>query len=257
MDHLKPYLEAMSLGGIRVYDSVSSTNDIALAWGEEAAKDWSLVIAERQTAGRGRDGRIWLSEPGSSLTFSLVLRPSADEVKCFPRFTALAALGLIGALANLGLKAEIKWPNDVLVEHKKIAGVLVESNWQGNQTAVVVVGMGVNVLTDSSPPEGMLHYPATSIEKVLGTPVDRWALLAVILQKMRHFRSILPSALFMQEWNNCLAMHEEEVRFTVRPGDEYQVGRLLRVNGSGELEIEKKNGELVSFVTGEILMEPF
>lgn len=255
MDDLTPYLENLGLGGWRTYETVGSTNDIALAWGEKGAADWSLVVAESQTAGRGRGGRQWLSAPGCGLWFSLVLRPLPGEIEYFPRFTALAALGLVSALANLGLRAKIKWPNDVLLASKKVAGILVEANWQGGRADAIVVGMGVNVTAGCVPPADTLRYPATCIEEARGSPVNRWALLGDLLSKMREYRNVLMHAEFVKAWNSHLAMRGEQICFRALLDEEPQTGIVQGVNGAGELEVRKPEGVLIRLVAGEILID--
>src|SRR5664279_6508775 len=114
---LQSILTGLPLGGLRYFDSIGSTNDDALAWARAGAPDFSLVVADAQTAGRGRLLRRWITNPGSALAFSLVLRPSTQESECLPRFSPLGAVAVRQALADLfGLPAEIKWPNDVLLE---------------------------------------------------------------------------------------------------------------------------------------------
>ena len=253
MGDLRPYFENLGLGGWRFYKTIGSTNDLALEWAGRGAQDWSLVVAENQTAGRGRGGRHWLSQPGCGLTFSLILRPTVEEMACFPRFTALAALGLVGALAELGLTAQVKWPNDILLENKKVAGILVEADWVGEHVDIVVIGMGVNVSPCSVPSREYLRYQAISIENVLENRIDRWALLAAVIQKMREYRTILTSGAFIRIWNAHLVLRGETVHFKLTDG-ELLTGLLAGVNQAGELEIQKSNGELVTLIAGEILI---
>jgi BirA family biotin operon repressor/biotin-[acetyl-CoA-carboxylase] ligase len=250
---LQPYLDPLPLGAWQFHPSAGSTNDLALAWAEAGAPDWALVVADSQTAGRGRGERTWVTVPGAALAFSLVLKPSQQEKAYIQRFTTLAALGLINALGAQGYTAEIKWPNDVLMEGRKVAGVLVESAWQAETLAALVVGMGVNVGEGSVPLTGNLRYPAISVEEALGKPVDRWALLAEILQAMMDYREVLTGDAFMGAWNDNLAFMGEWVFFS-KPGKEAQPMRVLGVTPGGELLLEGMKGERVSAVAGEIVM---
>jgi len=250
---LKSYLDPLPLGNWQFYDEVGSTNDLALAWARVGAPDWALVLADAQTAGRGREKRRWVTIPGAALALSLVLRPSEKERVHIQRFTALAALGLIHAIKALGYAAEIKWPNDVLMEGRKAAGVLVESEWQGEKLEALVVGMGVNVCEDSVPVTEILRYPATSVDEALGKPVDRWALLARTLRAMMDYRKVLTGDAFMQVWNDHLAFIGEWVSFRL-PGEDAQPMKVLGVTPQGELMLEGMNGQRMAAVSGEIGM---
>jgi BirA family biotin operon repressor/biotin-[acetyl-CoA-carboxylase] ligase len=218
---MKPYpinLDVPELGKMLYYAEVSSSNDLALEWAENGAADGSLVLADLQTAGRGRGDRRWVTRPGTALAMSLVLRPKTVETAHVARFTALAALGLVDALAKLGLSAAIKWPNDVLLGGKKVAGVLVEAVWRGNDLTGLVVGMGVNVTAESVPPAAELRYPATAVEVEMGAEVDRWDLLAGILQGLFKYRAILPTDAFLTAWDENLAFKGQQVAFRFPDG---------------------------------------
>jgi len=243
-------LESLPLGSWQYYAKVGSTNDLALEWAQAGAPDLSLVLADEQSSGRGRGKRQWVTRPGSALAMSLVLRPHPDEAGHIPRFTALAALGLIRALARWGLRAELKWPNDVLLGGKKAAGVLVEADWQGKALQALVVGMGVNVMPDSVP---AARYPATCVADALGSLVDRWELLGFILEEMLTLRGALPAQTFLEAWNDALAFRGEWVWFRM-PGGEAQRVSLTGLDPGGGLIYERKSGEIVTVVAGEILM---
>lgn len=151
---------------------VASTNDRALQWARLGAPHGAMVTADAQTAGRGRLGRAWTSPPGEDLYVSLVLRPGHSE--------GLGALGLaVGAglreaLAPWVPQARLKWPNDILVGGRKLAGILCEARWVGG-TPEVVVGFGVNVGRRAFPPE--LAGQATSLARELDDPPPRAAVL--------------------------------------------------------------------------------
>ncbi len=250
---LTPYLDPVGLGAWRYIPVVGSTNDVALAWASQGAPDWALVVADAQTAGRGRGTRCWVTEPGCALALSLILRPSPIEAGFAPRFTALAALGLIEALAEWGLHAELKWPNDILLAGKKVAGVLVEADWQADQVQTVVIGMGVNVSLGSVPLRTTLRYPATAVEIVLGSPVDRWALLASAVIAMQRYRTILTTHAFYEAWNANLAQQGAWVCFRVADREAHRM-KVLGVQVDGQLALEQADGRVISSASGEILM---
>ncbi len=250
---LKPYLDPLPLSAWQYHPVVKSTNDLALDWAREGGPDGALLVADAQTAGRGRSGRRWVTEPGAALAFSLIQRPTPAEAGCVPRFTALAALGLISALGKWGLVGEIKWPNDVLLEGRKAAGILVEADWQDDLPTALVVGMGVNVTPESVPLESELRYPATSVENELGKGVDRWVLLAETLKAVLTYREILTSPAFVAEWNTHLAMRGMWVPFRM-PDRQIQRMKVLGVLPNGKLHLETGDGARVKAAAGEITM---
>lgn len=168
-----------------------STNDDAKRLAREGAPEWTVVVAERQTAGRGRRGRSWITPPGLALTFSVVLRPSIAPKRA-PLLVLLAAAAVREAaeeaLARTGKDHEpvlVKWPNDVVVGSRKLCGVLVETSAESNRVLWCVVGVGVNVnqREDDFPPR--LREQATSFRLLAGQAQDREGLLKRILHGMK------------------------------------------------------------------------
>lgn len=248
---LADYLDPLGLGAWQYHPVVESTNDLALKWGLEGAPDWSLVLADSQTKGRGRKGRHWVTTPKSALALSLVLHPTPEEMAHLSRFTALAGLGLIRALANYALKGEIKWPNDVLLNRKKVAGILVESDWQGDRLESLVIGMGVNV-TPGAVPKG-LRYPATSLEDAADHFINRWDLLVVILRQMMALRLEITTSTFLRAWNEHLAFREQWVYFRLSTKETQRL-KVLGITPEGYLFLEDESGVQFSVLDGEIEM---
>jgi len=167
---------------LRHVASVGSTNDIAAALAASGAAEGTAVVADQQTAGRGRRGHTWFSPPGSGLYVSVVLRPGGadDAARAITLLTLTAGVAVAeGVRAASGLPAAIKWPNDLLVERRKLAGILAEAVASPHGVQAVVLGYGINVRTSAYPPE--LASRATSIEAELGRPVDRGLVLAETL----------------------------------------------------------------------------
>ena len=180
-NELKRFLSSLPLGDIRYFDTIGSTNNEALAWATSRAKDLSLVIADEQTAGRGRLDRKWFTPKGTALAFSLILRPTPAEKPHLTRIVGLAALAAADSLRTRGLVSQIKWPNDVLLNGRKVAGILVESVWSGEEVDCLVIGIRVNVLKEPVPSAELLLFPATSLEEALGSTVEREKVLRDIL----------------------------------------------------------------------------
>jgi BirA family transcriptional regulator, biotin operon repressor / biotin---[acetyl-CoA-carboxylase] ligase len=159
------------------YSDVSSTSDVAGAFAGRGAAEGLVVAANAQSAGRGRLGRVWVSPPGSGLYVSVVLRPAQQVI---PMVTIAAGVAVAEGIQKAsGLRAELKWPNDVYVGSRKVAGVLAEASantGDGRIIRHVVLGFGVNVMRAAYPPD--IACRATSLEEELGRGVDR-ALLMV------------------------------------------------------------------------------
>jgi BirA family biotin operon repressor/biotin-[acetyl-CoA-carboxylase] ligase len=157
------------------FRDVGSTNDVAGAMAEQGADEGLIVIADRQTSGRGRLGRVWASPPGVGLYLSIVLRPSPSAASMLTIAAGVAVAE--GIESATGLRVELKWPNDVHVGGRKLAGILAEG-----APRHVVLGIGINVLPGAYPPE--VASRATSIEAELGRGVDRGLLLGDCLQAL-------------------------------------------------------------------------
>jgi BirA family biotin operon repressor/biotin-[acetyl-CoA-carboxylase] ligase len=161
------------------FETIGSTNDVALALATAGAEEGTIVLADRQTAGRGRHGRSWFSPSGNGLYVSIVLRPgtaSFDPNRTPGQLTLAAGVALAEAIETAtGLRADIKWPNDLLVGQRKLAGILAETS----ERASVILGYGINIGSKAYPPE--LVDRATSLESELGRPIDRAAVWAETL----------------------------------------------------------------------------
>ncbi len=186
------------------YAQVASTNDIALERGKAGAEEGTLIVAEHQTAGRGRYGRKWETPPGKCLLVSVILRHRLrhDEV---PLPNLIGAIGIAKAIhTTTGLEARIKAPNDVKIKRKKVAGVLTELAYDRQNQPFFVLGFGVNVnnFLEDFPPE--LQSTATSLRIALNTNVDicRNRLLKVILHQIentyRHLKTGKPNLIMAQ-----------------------------------------------------------
>jgi BirA family biotin operon repressor/biotin-[acetyl-CoA-carboxylase] ligase len=252
---LKEALSKLPLGDVRYFDSIGSTNNEALAWATSDAKDLSLVIADEQTAGRGRLDRKWFTPRGTALAVSLILRPTAEEKAHLTRIIGLAALAVVDVLQTRGLVAQIKWPNDVLLNGRKVAGILVESVWSGEEVDGVVIGIGVNVLKGAVPSADLLNFPATSLEESLGPAVERERILHDILAGIIALRSHLSTDSFVAAWEKALAFRGEHVQ--AEQGDGARLdGKLLGLEPDGGLRLRAENGKSVTVRFGDVRLRP-
>ncbi len=253
---LNKLLSKLPIGKLKYFDSAGSTNDEALAWAANDAKDLSLVVADKQTAGRGRLNRKWFTPPGTALAFSLILRPSKAERPHLSRMVGLAALSITDSLLARGLSPQIKWPNDILLNGRKVAGILIESVWSGEDVDCIVIGMGVNILKGAVPDTDMLLFPATSLEDMPGYPVERAEVLHDILAALIILRPQLSTDEFMAKWEELLAYRGRQVQ--VQMGSEGSViGNITGLETDGSLQLRDQSGKSLTVQFGDIRLRPF
>lgn len=217
-----------------VRDSVGSTNDEIRKVAEAGAPEGMIILANRQTEGRGRRGAAWFSPPGESLAFSVLLRP-AEPKALWPRLALTAGLAVAEALEEYVPLVGIKWPNDVWIKGRKIAGILVEA---GKDYAIV--GIGLNVSTLSFPPE--VSGTATSLALETGHPPSRPEVLASIIQRLatRHLQigSDFSSVIESIRLRCVLTGHRVSLATPNGPREEDVAG----ISNAGELVLRTGNG---------------
>ncbi len=253
-EQIRRALTRLPLGELRFFERTGSTNDIALAWAAGGAPDLSLVCAEEQTSGRGRGARQWFTPPGAALAFSLLLRPHEREIPSLSRFSGLGALAVCEALEGRGLSPQIKWPNDVLLNGRKVCGILAEAVWLGERLDCVVLGIGLNVTPASVPPAECLSFPATSVETESGKRVNRPCLLADILRSLIGWRDRMAEHAFLQAWEERLAFRGQEVQ--ILGGETPLSGTVEGLEADGGLRLRLANGEVRQVSVGEVHLRP-
>jgi len=234
------------------YPSVGSTNDVAKVLAAQRAPEGTLVIAEEQTAGRGRLGRRWLAPAGTSLLLSLLFYPDLAPHQVM-RLTMLCALATVeGIRAVTGLTSRLKWPNDILIRDKKVGGILTEAGITGERLDYAVVGLGLNVnFAPSQVPE--LAALATSLSEALGREVPRLPLLQAILEGIEERVQRLQAGWSPhEEWAAHLVTLGQEVRVATPWGVEE--GLAEAVDEDGALLLRRKDGSLVRIATGDVTL---
>jgi BirA family biotin operon repressor/biotin-[acetyl-CoA-carboxylase] ligase len=271
--HLEKTLADLSIGGVRYFDSAGSTNDEAARWAAQGAPDLALVVADEQTTGRGRAGRHWYTPHGAGLAFSIVVYPTLEDSGNVSRMTALGALAVCDALKNrYQLAAKIKWPNDVLIGDKKVAGVLVEAQWTGDRLGALILGIGINITPasaeDALAHEPALRFPATCLDKELGRSVDRMELLYVVLADILRWRPRLIAPDFLRAWEVNLAYRDEWVQVIPsgntgelssmdgKAPSPFQEGQVIGLSNDGSLKLRTRTGEIQSLQFGEVRLRP-
>lgn len=228
---------------------VDSTNRYVLDAAGAGEPEGLVVVADHQSAGRGRLGRTWEAEPGSSLLLSVLLRPrrTIDELHLC---TAAVALAMVGAVRDVaGFSAVLKWPNDLLADGRKLAGVLAEVDiGSSGIVRAVVAGIGVNVTENAFPPE--LASMATACEVIAGRPIGRRRLLAAFLVHLGD-RLDTPDPELVAEYRAQLATIGEAVRVD-RPAGPIE-GIAVDVDDLGGLVVETEAGSTVTISAGDVV----
>ncbi|MEN8242422.1 MAG: biotin--[acetyl-CoA-carboxylase] ligase [Chloroflexota bacterium] len=253
------YLDQISkhlgLGWMRYEDKVTSTNDLAAMWASEGAPDFSIIAADHQTHGRGRSGRKWFTPPNAALAFSLLLRPESapDGVG---RFSGLGALAVCTALKqDYQLNALIKWPNDVLLNGRKVCGVLPEAIWLGSDLQAVILGIGINLSPEAYPKDTPLLFPAIAVEEALGKPVESHRFLLAVLTHLKGWYKRLDSPAFIAEWQDNLAFRGQAVEI-IQDDQPVSSGRLAGLDDHGRLVLTDDEGLTTAFSASEIHLRP-
>jgi BirA family biotin operon repressor/biotin-[acetyl-CoA-carboxylase] ligase len=236
------------------YQTVGSTSSEAVQLAESGAPHGTLVLADSQTAGVGRGGRQWITLPGAALAFSLILRPSHLGADQWLRLFGLGAVSVAETLSGIGLRAEIKWPNDLLIAGKKVAGILVNSTWTGERVDYSVLGIGLNITPEAIPDDALLDFPAISVEKVLGHSIEREDLLIAILANVEAQYEKFDKPEFMDDWQSKLAYLDQEVVITKADGD--VTGKLIGLTPKGELKLITTTGRELVVDLGDIRLRP-
>lgn len=237
---------------MEIYAEIDSTNARAVALAQNGAPEGLLVLAEHQTQGRGRLGRQWFAPPFSSLLFSLLLRPPL-QVGQAQRATMLCSLAMVEAVHEVtGLKASIKWPNDLLLQGGKLGGVLTELGARGALLDYAVVGIGLNVNLDLAALPPVMTPPA-SLSAVLGHKVSRAALLGAFLRYAEaHYEALKEGWSPHGAWREHLATLGERV--TVGTPEEIIEGWAEDVDADGALLVRTTDGALQRILAGDVTL---
>ncbi|MDW8324974.1 MAG: biotin--[acetyl-CoA-carboxylase] ligase [Anaerolineales bacterium] len=239
-----------------VYQQIGSTSDRAKLLAENGAPEGLLIVAEEQTAGRGRGGRAWLTPPDSALAFSLVLRPALTAEQA-ARLVMLAGVAVCEAVEQVAeVQPRLKWPNDVLLNGRKFAGLLAESALRGEALEYVVLGIGLNVSWAPAPEQ--VDFPATCLQAEAGREVDRAGLLRAILLRLEaRYGQLSDEAAFptlFADWRARLVMLGEPAE--LRLETETLAGVAEDVAADGALLFRLPSGEVRRVLAGNLHLRP-
>jgi BirA family biotin operon repressor/biotin-[acetyl-CoA-carboxylase] ligase len=240
---------------LHYFAEVDSTNVYARRLAEQGANEGEVIIAEAQTRGRGRLGRNWVSPPFVNLYFSVILRPQLPPVHA-PQLTLMAAVALADTIASfIGTPPTIKWPNDILVGGKKLAGILTESSCDSERIEFVILGIGVNLNYPVALMPEVIRERATSILTLTKNNIEREAFLQRLIQDLDRCYGELEEVGFDSlalRWEACFGLRGKGVR--VQMTDHIVIGTAKGIDRDGALIIEDDRGERQRIVAGDVFL---
>lgn len=249
---ISPLLATRELGRtLHHYEALPSTNAQAFELAREGALHGEVVIAESQTAGKGRRGRSWLSPKGKNLALSVIVRPEIAPVRA-PELTLLTAVALAQTLKEAGAAATIKWPNDVQLDGKKVAGILTELSADTERVHFIVLGIGVNLNTDAGDFPDELKDTATSVKLSRAQPVPRALFTAALLTRLEGWLETWAEQGFgpvREAWRAAAPMLGTEVLVRADAKEQRGVAEDIDEGGALLLRVE---GRLERVLAGDV-----
>jgi len=249
-------LTSKLLGRVLHYENeVDSTNRLARELAQAGAAEGTVVIADAQTAGRGRLGRSWFSPRGLNLYLSVVLRPAIPPARA-PQLALVAASAVVASVREVaGVRVAIKWPNDILFRGRKVAGILTEMSSEADQVSFAIVGIGVNVNVSARVLDRELSGIATSLAAAAGRPINRAAFTVRLLAELeqRYCRYLQEGfGPLREEWesHSCLTGHEVTVE---GPGGRRR-GRVVGIDEEGALCLRGPGGKALLVLAGDVTL---
>ena len=241
---------------IRVFEQTGSTNDVIEKLARDGVKEGAVVFAESQTKGRGRLGRRWLSAAHKGLWFSILLRPDLRP-QAATQLTVAAATALVRAIREqTDLAPEIKWPNDVLIRGRKVAGVLTELSAELDDVKHITLGIGVDVNLTASEFPAELRKVATSLKIETGRHLNRAELAAAILRELDHDYALIRNHQFAKladQWEErCVTLGR---RVSIQMGERHLHGFAESLDDDGALLLRTEHGRLERIVGGDVTIE--
>ncbi len=231
------------------YPAVTSTMEVAKREAQQGAAEGTVIIADEQTGGRGRLKRAWLT-PKGNIALSVILYP---ELSYLPSLIMLASLAVVHSIeAVTGLKSQVKWPNDVLINGKKVCGILIESDVRGTTVNYIIIGIGINVnLRLADFPE--IQPIATSLSDELGREVSHLSVIRHLLVEIeRLYLDLSTGGSLYEEWRDNLATLGKKVR--VAAGETIYEGVAESVARDGSLLLHGSDGNLTRIIAGDVTL---
>jgi BirA family biotin operon repressor/biotin-[acetyl-CoA-carboxylase] ligase len=252
---VRPLLKTKWMGrSIHHFHSMDSTNSVAYQLALQGAEEGEIVVAESQKKGRGRLGRKWFSPPLTNLYLSVILRPEIPPQQA-SLITLMAAVATAGAIQKLsGLQPMIKWPNDILLKNRKVAGLLNEIHSEMDRIHFVILGIGVNLNMDEKMFSKEIRGLATSLKRETGQSISRKAFLQTLLEELEIWYEIFlkeGAAPVLKAWRERAQIQGRSVKVT--SFGEVLSGTAIDVDSDGALILETKEGEQKRVVAGDVV----
>ncbi|RMD03032.1 biotin--[acetyl-CoA-carboxylase] ligase [Clostridium autoethanogenum] len=253
-EEIKCYLNTKYIGKkIIHYESIGSTNTTAKKLAEQEEENGTIIIAEEQTAGRGRIGRTWSSPKYKSIYFSIILRPNVNPMEV-PKITQIIAAAIIEGLKELKIEAKVKWPNDIVIDGKKVCGILTEMSGELNKVNYVIPGIGINVNLNKEDFQEDILNKATSLKIETGSTMDRKVILGTILNKFEPLyeefvqKGTIESSIEVCK-NNSAAIGKN-IRIIQNKSE--RQAKAVDLAEDGRLIVQYENGSFEKLISGEI-----
>lgn len=253
-DKIKAALETVKFGEKIIFEEqLSSTQPIAHQLAQQGAAAGTVVICEEQTAGRGRMQREWVSQKGTGIWMSVILRPDVPPYEA-PQFTLVAAVAIAKAIEDVvAIRPQIKWPNDLLIDGLKITGILTELQADPDFVNALIMGIGINVNQQQQDFPKEIQTIATSLKIQSGKEIDRAVLVARILYYLEHYSTLYVESGFMpikKQWEEYSCTIGQMIKVTtVR---EVFYGKALSITNDGVLKVQLDNGEIKNVISADI-----
>ncbi len=250
---IAPHLNTREIGRVIHYrETITSTNELAFHLAAEGASHGEVVVAEEQTQGRGRRGRLWSSPSGLNLYFSVILRPDLPPQRA-PELTLVAAVAGVESLCALGASARIKWPNDLIIGEKKVGGILTELSCDPDRVHFAILGMGINLNATRSHFPTQIAAQATSLAEAIDGKVRRARFAADLWARLETWLDVHAEEGFArvrEAWRQSCATLGQEV--AVQRGKDQVVGRAEDIDETGALVIKTADGQELRIVAGDV-----
>jgi len=234
-------LETEIVGRNFIYcDEIDSTNKELLSAKQQYKKNGSVILAEKQLSGRGRNNRSWQSAKGLNLTFSVLITKEILSDLNPNHINLAASLSVAEAIENLHqLRTELKWPNDILINKKKVSGILIETSVKGKNVERIVIGIGINL--NQTTFQGEFNYPPTSLKLELNSEIDRESMLAEILNifEERLFNLEKSSVSILNDWRSKCKMIGDKI--TITENVNIKTGIFYDIDENGYLLLKRNN----------------
>jgi BirA family transcriptional regulator, biotin operon repressor / biotin---[acetyl-CoA-carboxylase] ligase len=232
---------------ILFYRTLPSTMDFAKKLAHEGIPEGVVVLCDEQTEGRGRQGRKWLATPSSSILMSVVFRPTLKEL---PQLNMLASLAIVLTIDKAaGVKSTVKWPNDVLVDGRKVAGILMENVFEGDVLQAAILGVGFNISLDvSAYPE--IATIATSLSAEARKDFGRDEVMRILLEEMDSlYQGVKRNQDVYRQWLPYVETLGKTV--SIKSGQSVEEGLAQSINTDGSITLRRSDGTVVTIATGE------